>query len=329
MKLTAKFTTLLVAAFAFCILIIPQAALAAPVQNGWYTTSTGEKQYYIDGYQAIYFHNINGKYYFFDDENHYNAATGMVHIGHRWYKGFDARPNVGIPEIAFQTKSPWWCYFNKDGSAHVGWLTLGSKYSPETYYIVQDFLHSLPALAMGWQKIDGNWYFFNQTNQPINNRWYYEKRGEEHLIDRYGGSVANLADEDYRLAAMRKGWAFDLGDWYYLDKQSGKMRTGWIKDAHTWYLLSSSGSMLTGWQKQAGEWYYLKPSSGGMYENAWVKTNGMWYYLGASGAMKANSWVWSNGSWYYLGSNGAMKANTWIKDKGKWYYLNSSGAWSK
>ena len=42
-----------------------------------------------------------------------------------------------------------------------------------------------------------------------------------------------------------------------MDKDTGKMQTGWVKVGDYWYWFSGSGAMLTGYQQINGTWYYM------------------------------------------------------------------------
>ncbi len=110
------------------------------------------------------------------------------------------------------------------------------------------FLDANGNMVVGWQYINGAWYYFN----PIS---------------------------DGTRGAMKTGWIYDNGTWYYL-KSSGAMATGWIYDNGAWYYLKSSGAMATGWIYDNGTWYYLY-SSGAMAANTTIDG----YKLSSSGAL--------------------------------------------
>lgn len=98
----------------------------------------------------------------------------------------------------------WW-YRYKDGTwpanrfADLRWSQgISTFYFNERGYMVT-----------GWQKIEGEWYFFD------------EKSG-----------------------AMRKGWIFWSGSWFYLDPTDGHMHTGWIDYKQKRCYLEPSGRAL-------------------------------------------------------------------------------------
>ncbi len=120
--------------------------------------------------------------------------------------------------------------------------------------------------ATGWRKIDGKWYYFNQSGimqtgwRFIDGKWYY--------MDGSG--------------AMRTGWAFVGGNWYYMDG-SGAMRTGWVYSGGYWYYLNSSGAMQTGWLDVGGKRYYLYDS--GAMATGSATIDGVTYQFDSSGAL--------------------------------------------
>ena len=130
-----------------------------------------------------------------------------------------------------------------------------------------------------WQTTAGGWQYLADNGQPVAGSW---------IVD---------SSQDYRIhenGIMATGWYQDMADggrWYYLDPQSGAMRTGWIFDNGSWYFLDTRiggprGGMLTGWQFIDGQWYYFNPNSdgtrGAMFsgrltpDGYWVAENGQW-----------------------------------------------------
>ena len=178
--------------------------------------------------------------------------------------------------------------------------------------------------AVGWNEIEGEWYYFNQRGillynqwKKWNNRWFY------------------LTDS----GAAAKNWKKIAGIWYYFNKEN-QMEIGWIQDKEQWYYLSNDGSMKTGWLQYKGQWYYFAQS--GEMKTGWVKDKETWYYMDSTGIMKTGE-IEVSGHHYYLEESGAMKqgwlkkANAWyfykedgsravgwIKDKDKWYFLKEN-----
>ncbi|MGU8324580.1 M14 family zinc carboxypeptidase [Clostridium perfringens] len=179
-------------------------------------------------------------------------------------------------------------------------------------------------IKSGWQKIEGNWYYFNSNGnmktgwEEINGYWYYFNND----------------------GIMQTGWQELGGKWYYF-RQDGNMRVGWEQINGYWYYFGSDGSMQTGWQEVGGIWYYFRPD--GNMKTGWEEINGYWYYFNGDGVMQTGwqeiggvwyyfrldgnmriGWEEINGYWYYFGSNGAMQTG-WQELGGTWYYFRTDG----
>ena len=139
--------------------------------------------------------------------------------------------------------------------------------------------------AVGWNEIEGEWYYFNQRGillynqwKKWNNRWFY------------------LTDS----GAAAKNWKKIAGIWYYFNKEN-QMETGWIQDKEQWYYLSNDGSMKTGWLKKANDWYFYKED--GSRAVGWIKDKDKWYFLKENGQLLVNGktpegyTVDSSGAW--------------------------------
>ena len=120
---------------------------------------------------------------------------------------------------------------------------------------------------------------------------------------------------------VASGWAFVGGSWYYLDPQTGDMRTGWVNDSGTWYFTNSSGAMQTGWLCRFGTWYWLNGS--GAMAHGWAWIDGSWYLFAEDGKM-LTGWQKADGGWFLLNDSGAMQTG-WVLQGETWYYLAGSG----
>ena len=269
----------------------------------------GNRKYYIkDDHKAIYWHKIDGKMYYFDDDGEMVVGWQYLEIPGTGYRDdlFDNRP---VFEIDLQYK---WYYFDQNGvlQEFVGWqqlevkdsLTVGKKYGegfegPEVLKLANYFFNEDHSLKTGWLYDQSNWYYLAKTG---------------HLGKAYLGGE------------RRAGWINDDSTWYYLDPKTGIMQTGWQYLGNNWYYLRSSGAMETGWYQDGSTWYYLDAQNGDM-KTGWAYVGNKWYYLRSSGAMDTG-WYQEGSTWYYLNSsNGDMKTG-WFQVNGKWYYAYSSGA---
>lgn len=153
----------------------------------------------------------------------------------------------------------------------------------------------------------GTGYLFPEIAEGAGNGW----------TEKEGGYVYYSDDE------LVKGWQYIDGSWHYFTPDTGKMKTGWLKDNDTWYYLKDNGKMHTGWLSSGGKWYYFQ--SNGAMKTGWLYYSYKWYYLdGKSGEMKTG-WLEDRDTWYFLKSSGAMQTG-WLKDSGNWYFLEKSGA---
>ena len=99
-----------------------------------------------------------------------------------------------------------------------------------------------------FEKINGTWYYFNNSGYMLAERWQKHKDGK----------------------------------WYWLDK-SGAMATGWKLISNKWYYFDEDGAMVTGWVAYKDKIYHLKESSGEMTSKEFVKTEKGWYYVNEDG----------------------------------------------
>lgn len=144
---------------------------------------------------------------------------------------------------------------------------------------------------VGWQYIDGYWY-------------YYYPDGNYH----------------------KNGWLY-VGDKWYLFQADGKMLRGWQMVGGNYFFLNESGDMLTGWLKSGNRWYFLNttPDSnmGVMLRNSWVVLDGKAYYMTSDGSM-AEGWYQVDGNWYYFyPGQGHRAVNTYIDT----FYVDANGVW--
>lgn len=146
-------------------------------------------------------------------------------------------------------------------------------------------------IRVGWQYIDGYWY-------------YYYPDGNYH----------------------KNGWLY-VGDKWYLFQSDGKMLRGWQNVGGNSFFLNDSGDMATGWIKNGSRWYFLNttPDSncGVMLKNHWVVLDGKAYYMTSDGSM-AEGWFQADGNWYYFYPGQGHKAvNTYIDT----FYVDGDGVW--
>ena len=292
----------------FFLGLLATNTVLADTTGGQFVDKDNRKYYIKDDHKAIYWHKIDGKMYYFDDDGEMVVGWQYLEIPGTGYRDdlFDNRP---VFEIGLQYK---WYYFDQDGvlQEFVGWqqlevkdsLTVGKKHGegfegPEVLKLANYYFNEDHSLKTGWLYDQSNWYYLAKTG---------------HLGKAYLGGE------------RRAGWINDDSTWYYLDPTTGIMQTGWQYLGNKWYYLRSSGAMATSWIKDGSTWYYLDQSNGDM-KTGWAYVGNKWYYLRSSGAM-ATGWYQEGSTWYYLHANNGDMKTGWFQVNGNWYYAYSSGA---
>ena len=272
------------------------------------------------------------------------SVNGWANVGDIW---FNSTKGVGTMKTGWQNVADkTWLYLKEDGTADKtknGMQTINGK----VYFLKDGVAQSgkqavngkeymfdaangtaTQVLGNGWQKVDGNWYWYeNETPakgwRAINGKWYYmetstgvmktgffrDANGGLYYSDGSGAMVGN------------PGWNVIGGKWYWMNS-NGSIYTGWLNRPSGWYYLNADGSMATGWAQVGNTWYYMNGS--GAMQTGWVRTASGWYYLSGSGAM-ATGWYMVGGTWYYSNNSGTMQTG-WVKVGNTWYYMNGSGA---
>ena len=267
--------------------LLATSTVFADTTGGQFVDKDNRKYYIKDDHKAIYWHKIDGKMYYFDDDGEMVVGWQYLEIPGTGYRDdlFDNRP---VFEIGLQYK---WYYFDQDGvlQEFVGKQVLEAKtdtnidkYHGEQYdspaekrvYYFED-QRSYHTLKTGWVYDDGQWYYLQKD----------------------GGFESRI--NSLKIGELARDWINDDSTWCYLDTTTGIMQTGWKHLGNKWYYLSSSGAMATGWVKDGSTWYYLNANNGDM-KTGWFQVNGKWYYAYSSGALAVSTKV----DGYYVNYNG-------------------------
>ena len=292
------------------------------------------------------------------------SVNGWENVGDIW---FNSTKGVGTIKTGWQNVADkTWLYLKDDGTADktkngmqningkVYFLKDGVAQSGKQAVDGKEYMFdaangtATQVLGNGWQKIDGNWYWYENEApakgwRVINGKWYYmetstgvmktgffrDANGGLYYSDGSGAMVGNpgwnvIGGKWYWMnsnGSIYSGWLNRPSGWYYLNAD-GSMATGWAQVGNTWYYMNGSGAMQTGWVKTAGGWYYLTGS--GAMATGWYMVGGTWYYSNNSGTMQTG-WVKVGNTWYYMNGSGAMQTG-WVKTSSGWYYLTGSGA---
>ena len=274
------------------------------------------------------------------------SVNGWANVGDIW---FNSTKGVGTIKTGWQNVADkTWLYLKDDGTADktkngmqnindkVYFLKDGVAQSGKQAVNGKEYMFdaakgtATQVLGNGWQKIDGNWYWYENEApakgwRVINGKWYYmetstgvmktgffrDANGGLYYSDGSGAMVGN------------PGWNVIGGKWYWMNS-NGSIYSGWLSRPSGWYYLNADGSMATGWAKVGNTWYYMNGS--GAMQRGWLNRGGTWYYLTGSGAM-VEGWAYIGSSWYYMvPGNGAMVGAGWHLIDNSWYYMNGSGA---
>ena len=130
----------------------------------------------------------------------------------------------------------------------------------DVYYLNDDY-----SVTIGWKKIDGNWYFFNQegvmkTGLFYNDHYYY-------------------TDKD---GIMQTGWQKIDGYTYYFNEENGEMAIGKTFINDSWYFFNSDGQLQKGFYENKNKIYY-SDNDGKMVFDQWIKTSSHTYYIKSDG----------------------------------------------
>lgn len=187
---------------------------------------------------------------------------------------------LGITSFAEETQNGW-------VKEAISYEDDGEFYSMDIWYYYVN-----GEKTIGWKKIGGKWYVFDEDGWMLDNRFYSE-----------GNNLYRLNEK----GAMVTGWYKDS----FYNEEDGKTYG-------FWYYFEASGKAAKGWKKISGKWYYFDKDFAIMYADGTEEINGKHYYFDKNGAM-VTGWKKLDGYWFYFTSNGLAKG--WIKVSGKWYYF--------
>lgn len=169
-------------------------------------------------------------------------AANVYHDG----TGFRCRGDGGTAGWYQDGENGPWYYFEKDGYAHLGWLTTGGK----TYYLRPE---------------DGTMRA-GQTMTIEGSIW------------RFGNDGAAI-----RLPSSYQGWMLDDVTWYYRYSDGSFAENGWKQIGGERYYFDEDGYMKTGLLTEGDTIYYLN-EDGSMAHDTQVTVDGVTYTFDSSGA---------------------------------------------
>ena len=215
----------------------------------------GNKYLLKDNKVQLGFQSVNGKIYYYDDNNG-QKQFGQKYINNHWYL-FDK--NSGVMQTGFQNLTAYGqnkvAYYAPNGQ-----MQFGQKYINNHWYL---FDKVTGAMQTGFRNLSA--YGQNKTV-------YYASNGQ-----------------------MQFGQQNINGRWYLFDKVTGTMQTGFLnlapygQDKTVYY--ASNGQMQFGWQNINNKKYYFDTLTGAM-KTGTVNINGKNYTFNSDGTLKQDTWGW-------------------------------------
>ena len=245
--------------------------MAAPDETGrgtWMRDSIGWWWRRADGtYPHSQWVGIGGSRYYFYDSGY--MATGWFRDGADWFflapsgaliggwlldggQWYYLDPSSGVMRTGMTGVDGTWYYLDSSGAMRTGWEHLADGWH---------FFASNGAQMGGWLLDGGQWYYLDPSSgvmrtgmTGVDGTWYYldssgaMRTGWEHLADGWHFFASN--------GAQMGGWLLDGGQWYYLDPDTGIMRTEPLELNGRRYEFDASGAWR-GYEAPAG---YLQPT---------------------------------------------------------------------
>jgi len=306
--------------------------------QGW--KKIGTKWYYFRNEEDTYpnmvsgtYEEIGGKKYLFDDSGALMSG-GWQKIEHKYSDG---------------TSSTTWYYSDKNGVLKEGWLQSGGKWYYFAPEMVQSSGYKVGKKVYVFDKsgalVSGNgWYknTYKSDGKTYYDYFYLEKDVAVVGWKKIGGAWYYF-DNSFGWMYRNSGYAID-GKTYAFDKNGKLMtKTGWVSFTSEysgnkfWAYLDKGGVCRTGWQKLGGKWYYFNESGimetgittieekGGAQKVYFFDDNGVWI-SSKSGWVSETRTRWASKgeeqykAWFYFVKGEGIKG--WKGIKGKWYYFD-------
>ena len=226
---------------------------------------------------------------------------------------------------------------------NIGWwysLNNGSYYKNQEAYIdgKNYKFDDRGYMITGWQynvSNDGDyhgWYYYDPVNgdkkmgwQLIDGKWYYLSA----FGARFGGQ--NIDGKQYYFdpvnCDMKTGWISYPGysgtEWNYYDPVSGEEASGWRNIDGKWYYFLHHA--LKGFQKIGDKSYYFDPVNSDM-KTGWISKQGYpgleWYYYDPESGARVSGWQTIDGKTYCFDEFGKAFVGQSTLIDGKRYYFD-------
>ena len=315
----------------------------------------GNDYYYFNndnGAEEVGLKNVNGKYYYFNPTMtkntekkvngswYYFGSDGAAKTG--WYTLSDGRlVNYNSQGQMYHGEAKIngkWYYFDQaTGKVAQGWYKLPD--GRQVYYDVDNNGNG-QGMLHGMQKVANDYYYFNSDNGNKEIGIVYNSTTQK--LQYYGTvSGALITDTTIKLGnntytidgngniVLKNGENEINGYWYYYNKSTDKVVTGWYKlsDGREVYYDLSTAQMSHGEKKINGYWYYFDKNNGSEAISQFVKLNdGRMAYYDEQGHMSYGE-KQIGGYWFYFDKNNGNEAiSQFIKlSDGRIVYYNGDG----
>jgi len=270
------------------------------------------------------------RYYYIGEDCY--MYTGWRQVAGSWYYFGDSGCRV---VSSWVRDSSGWCYLNAAGCMlYNTWLyddgaqlTLYSYSSADLQGGKLYHINDRGYMSVGWEKIDGWWYWFDDSGIKAKNCWIRDSAGWCYL-----GNAGNV---------LINCWVEDTQGKCYLDSNGRMAENTWVKYNNSWYYVDADGHQCTGWIQVGGQWYFLN-SYGVMMSDCWVfktesglkvlggntksdRSKYPSYYLGEDGTM-ATGWEKIDDQWFWFDKDGVMAKDSWKLDSVGWCRLSKDGS---
>lgn len=187
-------------------------------------------------------------------------------------------------------------------------------------------------IRTGWNLVDGEWCYFDQTGKMVCNKWIADSKGwcyvgedGRMLYNQWVKDSKGYCFVDASGYMVYNKWVHDGNGWAYAGADGYRQTSKWIKDSVGWCYVGTDGYMVCNdWVADSKDYVYLG-ESGYMVTNKWIETENGWCYVGSDGYKTTNKWIKKDGNWCYVGADGYLVKNQWVKYSTGWCYLNDEG----
>ena len=222
---------------------------------------------------------VSGVKYYYDDNG--LEGYGFTEIGDKRYL-FSPTDHKMMTGLIGSFVTDGYYYFSpEDGSLQTGFVNIDGQehyFDPDTGF-----------MATGWVEVEGVKMFFDDNGVRASGR--VELDGEEYYFGEDNALVKgwfNIGEDRFHSSSdtgvIDKGITLIDGSYYYLDSESGAMRTGWIDEgSDRYYFMTDSGKAAEG-LLQFGDTIYGF-LNGKMLKDAKVVQGRTLYYIGSDGTI--------------------------------------------